>query len=283
MTHPNIGRAVFVTADNYGSDATVIDNRDSTGSPSSHYKVRTDRGDEFWAFDFEVDFQSEYDSRPDTEAHIKRVQELIGLFIQAVNSHTPPKGVAELFTPITTTSLLDLFVAVSFQREDTDDPQMQAIIANTYREIDSRLTDRPLRGAHTLHQVMERMLEERAARHDASKLQEPEKSVFDLVTPKLKALTYGTDAYKASLVEMGAALRHHYDAKENTHHPDHFPDGFNGMSLLDVIEMLCDWKAAGERHANGSLVKSLEINKRRFGLSDRLWHILDNTRMELQW
>lgn len=50
----NVGDRVFVTADNYGDLATIIEVRESTGSPPSHYKVRTDAGDEFWAFDFEL-------------------------------------------------------------------------------------------------------------------------------------------------------------------------------------------------------------------------------------
>lgn len=51
-----IGDRVFVVADNYGSMATIIDVREDTGAtaPVSHYKVRTDTGDEFWAFDFEI-------------------------------------------------------------------------------------------------------------------------------------------------------------------------------------------------------------------------------------
>lgn len=31
----------------------------------------------------------------------------------------------------------------------------------------------------------------------------------------------------------------------------------NGMDLLDVLEMLVDWKAAGERHKDGCIYKSL--------------------------
>lgn len=53
MTY-QIGDKVFVVADNYGSPATIIEIRESDGSPASHYKVRTDTGDEFWAFDFEI-------------------------------------------------------------------------------------------------------------------------------------------------------------------------------------------------------------------------------------
>ena len=124
-------------------------------------------------------------------------------------------------------------------------------------------------------------LEYRAADHDDSKLQEPEKSMYDEFTPKLRDSTYGSDEYKGFLKDMGAALQHHY--QENSHHPEHYANGVNGMSLLDVIEMLADWKAAGMRHANGDIQKSLEINKARFNISDQLAEILQNTVKELGW
>lgn len=117
--------------------------------------------------------------------------------------------------------------------------------------------------------------------HDASKLREPEKSMYDEFTPKLRAMTYGSDEYKECLKDMGVALKHHYE--NNSHHPEHYPNGINGMSLLDVIEMLADWKAAGLRHTNGSMAQSLEINKKRFGISDQLAEILENTVKELGW
>ena len=115
----------------------------------------------------------------------------------------------------------------------------------------------------------------RAMIHDNSKLLEPEKSKFDEMTPKLKGLTYGSDEYKASLSELGVALKHHYE--HNSHHPEHYPDGVNGMDLLDLIEMFFDWCAAGERHADGDIYKSIENNKTRFNLSDQLVDIQKNT------
>lgn len=117
--------------------------------------------------------------------------------------------------------------------------------------------------------------------HDDSKLESPEKEIFDAVTPKLKGLTYGGDEYKAALVEMGEALQHHY--KVNSHHPEHYSNGVDGMSLMDLVEMFCDWKAASERHADGDFGKSLEINRKRFVVSDQLASILENTRKELGW
>lgn len=124
-------------------------------------------------------------------------------------------------------------------------------------------------------------LDERARFHDRSKLESPEKEVFDAVTPKLKTLTYGSGEYKAALAEMGEGLAHHY--ANNSHHPQAFENGIDGMSLLDVIEMLCDWLAATERVADGDILKSLEINRERFHISDQLYSILCNTIREMGW
>lgn len=164
----------------------------------------------------------------------------------------------------------------------------------------------------------------RASVHDASKLESPEKEIFDEFTPKLKGSTYGSDEYKLFLAEMKPALDHHYRA--NSHHPEHYrwrcgvcerrftdeqwesspqgpndtgqrfcpeccgagivyecylmPEthkGLHGMSLLDLVEMLCDWKAATLRHADGDIRRSIEINQKRFGYSDELKQIFLNT------
>lgn len=117
--------------------------------------------------------------------------------------------------------------------------------------------------------------------HDASKLESPEKECFDEVTGVLRGLTYGSDEYKAQLAKLKPALDHHY--AHNSHHPEHYGNGIDGMSLLDLIEMLCDWKAAGERHADGSMSWSLMVNQSRFKISDQLQSILQNTAIELGW
>lgn len=121
----------------------------------------------------------------------------------------------------------------------------------------------------------------RGLAHDKSKLREPEKSGFDKYTPLLKNSTYGSDEYKAFLVGLGESLQHHY--AHNSHHPEHYIDGIKGMSLLDIVEMFCDWKAATERHADGNLDKSISINKTRFMYDDTLERIFQNTRRELGW
>lgn len=120
-----------------------------------------------------------------------------------------------------------------------------------------------------------RLFELRAISHDASKFLQPERSVFIKVVPKLKELTYGSDEYKENLKELGTALTHHYE--ENSHHPEHYEDGISGMTLVDLVEMLCDWIAATKRHADGDIDKSIEINSKRFDMSPQLVSIFKNT------
>jgi len=121
----------------------------------------------------------------------------------------------------------------------------------------------------------------RAEWHDRSKLQEPEKSGYDRLTIALKDCAYGSDEYKAALAEAKPVIDHHYEA--NSHHPEHYENGIVGMSLLDLVEMLADWKAASERTKQGSIAQSLGVNKQRFGISDQLAAILENTVRELGW
>jgi len=122
---------------------------------------------------------------------------------------------------------------------------------------------------------------DRATCHDRSKTEPPELDVFNEFTPKLKDSTYGSDEYRGYLEAMGVGLKHHYE--NNRHHPEHFVKGINDMTLVDLVEMLADWKAATERHADGDLGKSLEIQRERFGISDQLAQILHNTAQRYGW
>lgn len=133
-------------------------------------------------------------------------------------------------------------------------------------------------------ELMVQMIKEvldRSTCHDRSKTEPPEVDVFDEFTPKLKTSTYGSDEYKGFLASMGEGLEHHYAS--NRHHPEHFANGVNDMTLVDLIEMLADWKAATERHTDGDLAKSLNIQQGRFGLSDQLLEILWNTAVHFGW
>lgn len=118
--------------------------------------------------------------------------------------------------------------------------------------------------------------------HDASKLEEPELTGFTNSANELAKLKYGTDEYKQSVKDLlGPSLLHHYE--NNSHHPEFYENGVDGMSLFDVMEMLCDWKAATERMNDGDINRSLEINTARFSLSPQLVSILKNTIQEFGW
>jgi len=113
----------------------------------------------------------------------------------------------------------------------------------------------------------------RAFSHDNSKLEDPiEKELFDKWTPELRQRPFGTDEYKQALEQMGEGVKRHYFA--NRHHPEHFENGVNEMTLVDVMEMVCDWQAAAQ--AKGAEV-DLDYLAERFGLGDQLTNIIWNT------
>lgn len=132
-------------------------------------------------------------------------------------------------------------------------------------------------------------LQTRSRVHDMSKMMEPELSAFDIATPKLAELEYGSPEYTASLRELGPALQHHYE--NNDHHPEHFENGIEGMSLMGLIEMLCDWRAASERVKQRTddpeKVKTFELglehNFTRFYIGPQLAQIMRNTCKELKF
>jgi hypothetical protein len=111
--------------------------------------------------------------------------------------------------------------------------------------------------------------------HDKSKLESPEVEGFTKYTPKLATCTYGSDEYKEYLKGLNEALKDHY--RVNRHHPEHFRNGIRDMNLIDIIELLADWKSATLRHNNGDLIKSININQDRFDYSNDLKCILLNT------
>lgn len=136
-------------------------------------------------------------------------------------------------------------------------------------------TFRHIERVRNLLNLMAVDLIKRGEQHDQSKLESPEVELFTEFTPKLAASTYGSEEYEGFRKAMRPALDHHY--AKNSHHPEHWPNGINDMNLLDLLEMFCDWKAAGERHHNGNILKSIDVNANRFGISPQLVKIFQNT------
>lgn len=153
-------------------------------------------------------------------------------------------------------------------------------------------------------------LTDRALNHDRSKLEEPELSIFNKYTPKLKKTSFADRSYLNNLKKMGSGLKHHYE--NNRHHPEFFSentyycescnqeypeeinkckfcndnifyiknDGIKDMNLIDLIEMFCDWVSATERHDDGDIFKSLDYCREKYNISDQLFSILRNTALQ---
>ncbi len=136
---------------------------------------------------------------------------------------------------------------------------VQAVRANIYRAVDE--------------------LDARARNHDRSKFESPEQEIFASTYGELAKTKYGTPEYEALLARVKPALDHHY--ANNRHHPEHWPNGINDMTLIDLLEMLSDWKAATARNKDGNIRKSIEHNAKRFGMTPQLEQIFHNTVREM--
>lgn len=122
-------------------------------------------------------------------------------------------------------------------------------------------------------------LDSRARNHDKSKLESPEQEIFGENYEGLAKTEYGSPEYAELLKKVQPALDHHY--ANNRHHPQHWPNGVDDMTLIDLVEMLCDWKAATARNKNGNIRKSVEHNSTRFNMSPQLTKIMENTVREM--
>lgn len=114
---------------------------------------------------------------------------------------------------------------------------------------------------------------ERGRVHDASKFSDIEKPILDRIYPRLRGLAYGSPPYMDLVREARPGLAHHY--AHNSHHPEHHENGIAGMDLLDLVEMLCDWKAASERNPTDGV--KIDHNARIYTIAPQLAQILENT------
>jgi hypothetical protein len=103
--------------------------------------------------------------------------------------------------------------------------------------------------------------------HDVSKLEEPELSAITLI----KDMKYGTDEYLKHCQSDG--IKAHY--KNNRHHPEHFENGVDDMTLIDVMEYFADCAVAAKRRSGCYI--DFENLRERHKLCPQLVKILNNT------
>ena len=109
------------------------------------------------------------------------------------------------------------------------------------------------------------VLTKRCFFHDLSKFSTKEAKIFSKTFPNLRYSRYGEKSYDDLLRSVEPAVEHHY--LHNSHHPEHYSDGIKSMTLLDQLEMVCDWAASIKKHNKASLSESLDVNAERFGYS----------------
>lgn len=117
------------------------------------------------------------------------------------------------------------------------------------------------------------LLEERAERHDESKLQEPELSGWKQMDLEPR-YPYGSPEYKDKMKRYNWLFRMHYS--KNSHHPEFYDNDLSEMDLLDLIEMICDWVSYGYVDKNKAY-STFEQQLQRFKFPEYLNRILENT------
>ena len=180
--------------------------------------------------------------------------------------------------------LMERFKVESFQNTILPDLNipMQLDIDDHNRTIDS--TANTLKHRHQVQSALNLIISDlihRGLKHDQSKLEEPEKSAldrFEYLNVVKGPAPFGSEEYKwrTSLLET----KHHF--ANNRHHPQYFEYGINDMNLSDIVEMLCDWRAASHRDGDKPCIH-LSASCDHFSISNQLRFILENTCRQLDW
>jgi hypothetical protein len=115
----------------------------------------------------------------------------------------------------------------------------------------------------------------RAAEHDNSKFSEEEFPGLVGAIEEFKKVQYGTPEYMALREKYKPTFDAHY--RKNRHHPEFHQNGIEDMDLIDLVEMVCDWKAASMRAESGNIANSIKIGSERYNIPPVLVKILENT------
>ena len=208
------------------------------------------------------------DSSKITLEHIVKVGEYIDIIIEELNKYKK----ADLIDNINRMTVVDILYTLLYgQNLSTHNRLLNTIYNNSinYKYIDGDIKQVDLYKKYVAE------LMDRKINHDKTKLKHPEKEEFDKYYKSIGKISYGSEEYKKSLSNLKSALEHHY--RYNRHHPEHFGNGIYGMSIMDLTEMICDWKAASDNQQNGDIYKGIEISSARFNYDKKMVKVLSNT------
>jgi len=134
--------------------------------------------------------------------------------------------------------------------------------------------------AARLGQIIAR-LRERAELHDLTKIQPEEFDVFVETHEEFAKARFGTPEYAAVEEKGRKAVQHHY--KHNPHHVKHHENGWEDMNLIDLLEMLADWKAASRRNPGKWWGERFSKALDRGHFPEPVRKLLRNTVLDLGW
>lgn len=118
------------------------------------------------------------------------------------------------------------------------------------------------------------LLLKRAMNHDKSKLEEPEFSWLKEMD-KEPRYPYGSEEYKQKIKRWDKVFKHHY--KYNRHHPEHYDCGVLEMTLVDIVEMMCDWLGYKDTITISEALKVCDEQMKRYNIPDGVRQIIFNT------
>ena len=210
-----------------------------------------------------------FDSSKDTMEHIIRVGYYLDIIIDELRDYKK----IELIDNINDMTVVDiLYLLLYGENFPLKNRMLNSIYNNStdYLYKDDGFVTQEMLLKKYINEILDRK-----ANHDKTKLEYPEKQEFDKYYQKLKELTYGSDEYKQNLYVLRNALSHHY--RYNRHHPEHFGNGISGMTIMDLTELICDWKASSERQKDGDIFDGIEKASQRFNYDKKMIKILSNT------
>ena len=115
----------------------------------------------------------------------------------------------------------------------------------------------------------------RAREHDRSKLRLDEFAGFSRINRIAREHPYGTQEYEESMdTEKGpdGCITLHFS--RNAHHPEYHGHE-REMGLLDLMEMVADWKGAADTYGTNTLRDAMPVNRKRFDFDDWQWRVIE--------
>ena len=86
---------------------------------------------------------------------------------------------------------------------------------------------------------------------------------------------YGSEEYKQKIKRWNKVFKHHY--QYNRHHPEHYEYGVSEMTLIDIVEMMCDWLGYKDTTTVTEALKVCDEQMARYDISEELRQVIFNT------